>query len=229
MPENNKRIFAVLAIILLILRLFLVGNFMLISFEGIDFCGKSTQIAMLESYFRSSGRCFKTVREPGGNELSEKLRDILLNSKSEIDEVTEIFLFSAARSYLVKQVINKELANGNIIICDRFFDSTLAYQGYGRKGDVEAIKSINALAVGTTIPDITLFIDISLDTMRLRSGGMVHDRIESSGIEFYTRVRDGYRQIASDNPDRIITINGEESPEKVFAQIQKSIEKYEKR
>lgn len=201
---------------------------MFISFEGIDFCGKSTQIALLEKYFLSKGRKFKTVREPGGTDFSEQLREILLFSKHDIDETTEIFLFSASRSYLVNHLINQEITSGNIVICDRFFDSTLAYQGYGRGGNISAIKSINSLAAGNTIPDITFFIDIPPEEMAKRSTGSSRDRIEESGLEFYRRVAAGYKIIAAENPGRIVEIDGIRPVDEVFAKIIEVIEKYDK-
>ncbi|MCJ7554799.1 MAG: dTMP kinase [Ignavibacteriaceae bacterium] len=174
---------------------------MFITFEGIDFCGKSTQIKKLEEYLVSKHKIVKVIREPGGTLISEKIRDILLDKNNDLMVMeTEILLFSASRAQLVREKIKPYLDNGFYVISDRFHDSSTAYQGYGRGLSVDAIKSIHKIAIGETVPDITFLIDIPIEIAHQRksvkSGEL--DRIEMSDINFYNRVRDGYLQIAKE-------------------------------
>ena len=134
---------------------------MFITFEGIDFCGKSTQVELLKNYLIGINKKVHLIREPGGTEISEKIREILLDKKNNAMVMeTEIFLFSASRAQLVKEVIRPYLQKGYYVISDRFHDSSTAYQGYGRGLPVDSILKIHNLAIGDTIPDITFFIDI---------------------------------------------------------------------
>jgi len=134
---------------------------MFITFEGIDFCGKSTQVGLLRDYLLEQKKNVHLIREPGGTEISEKIREILLDKKNNAMVMeTEIFLFSASRAQLVREVIRPYLQKGYYVISDRFHDSSTAYQGFGRGLSVDAILNIHNLAIGKTIPDITFFIDI---------------------------------------------------------------------
>lgn len=191
-----------------------------ISFEGIDFCGKSTQIELLISRLSETRHKLnvKVLREPGGTPISERIRDILLDiSHSEMNRQTEILLYSAARAQLVHQTILDELKNGIYIIADRFFDSTTAYQGYGRKIDVSFVNELNRFATSGLVPFKTFFIDISPEEAerrhRLLSSGVdrrsKRDRIESESVEFYDKIRQGYLKLAENEPERIVSINGE--------------------
>ena len=173
---------------------------MFISFEGIDFCGKSTQVEQLKKYFIKQDKKVEIIREPGGTEISELVRSILLDKKNyQMVMETEIFLFSAARAQLVREKIRPYLNQGIYVISDRFHDSTTAYQGFGRGIDIESVNHINSLAIGTTVPDLTFFIDITVEEAERRKKLMRNfdpDRIEVSDSSFYNRVSAGYLYIA---------------------------------
>lgn len=195
---------------------------MFISFEGIDFCGKTTQIELLKKYLESLSRKVFIVREPGGTPISEQIRDILLNKKHlEMCNETEIFLFSGARAQVVRQIIRPLLAEGCVVIADRFHDSTTAYQGFGRGLNAGAVNKINEIATGGTLPDITFYIKISIDESAKRKSkcNADLDRIERSNDSFYNKVIDGYERLALEFPDRIKTVNGERSPEEIHSEI----------
>ncbi len=195
---------------------------MFISFEGIDFCGKTTQIELLKKYLESLSRKVFIVREPGGTPISEQIRDILLNKKHlEMCDETEIFLFSGARAQVVRQIIRPLLAEGCVVIADRFHDSTTAYQGFGRGLNAGAVNKINEIATGGTLPDITFYIKISVDESAKRKSkcNADLDRIERSNDSFYNKVIDGYEHLALEFPDRIKTVNGERSPEEIHSEI----------
>jgi dTMP kinase len=184
---------------------------MFISFEGIDFCGKSTQVELLQSYLINKGKKVLLIREPGGTEISEKIRDILLDKKNyKMQMEPEILLFSASRAQLVREKIRPFLEEGYYVISDRFHDSTTAYQGYGRGIPIESVIHINRVAIENTIPDITFFIDIPVSVYNIRKN-MKHegelDRIEISHDQFYDRVRKGYLEIAK-MEKRFRVING---------------------
>jgi dTMP kinase len=199
-----------------------------ISFEGIDFCGKSTQIDLLLKRLSFIDLKVKVLREPGGTFISEKIRDILLDtSHSEMSPQTEILLYSAARAQLVHQTILEELKKGVYIIADRYFDSTTAYQGYGRNIDVNFVNELNRFATSGLIPFKTFFIDISPGEAEkrrkllssLRDSRSKKDRIESESTEFYNKIRQGYLKLAENEPDRIVRINGELSQERIAENI----------
>ena len=184
---------------------------MFITFEGIDFCGKSTQVELLKNFLVKKGREVIVIREPGGTEISERIRDILLDRKnSEMKMETEFLLFSSSRSQLVRQVIIPSLQQDIIVISDRFHDSSTAYQGYGRGLDVEKIKQINSFAIADVLPDVTFLIDISVEESLKRKSLKSHselDRIEISSDNFYQKVRQGYLKIAEDE-NRFVVIDG---------------------
>jgi len=173
---------------------------MFITFEGIDFCGKSTQVELLQNYLINKGKKVLLIREPGGTDISEKIRDILLDKKNyKMAVESEILLFSASRAQLVREKIRPFLDEGYYIISDRFHDSTTAYQGYGRGIPIESVIHINKIAIDNTIPDITFFIDIPV-SVSVNRKNLKHqnelDRIEISKDHFYDKVRSGYLQIA---------------------------------
>ena len=205
---------------------------MFISFEGIDFCGKSTQIELLEKYLKRKGKKVKIIREPGGTEISEKIRTILLDKEnSGMYMETEFLLFSASRSQLVREKIKPYLEKGFYVISDRFHDSSTAYQGYGRGIPIEVILNIHKLAIGNTIPDVTFFIDIPVEVAEQRrqeKSLKLLDRIENSDGEFYSKVREGYLELANSS-DRFKVINGMEDIETIHSRIIKEIEKIEQR
>ena len=184
---------------------------MFISFEGIDFCGKSTQVELLKKYLLNQNKRVEVIREPGGTELSELVRNILLDKKHfDMSVETEIFLFSASRAQLVREKIRPYLADGIYVISDRFHDSTCAYQGYGRGIPLQSVEHINRLAIGDTIPDITFLIDIPIDVARQRKAIKEEselDRIETTKGNFFERVRNGYLELAR-NEKRFKVIDG---------------------
>jgi dTMP kinase len=190
---------------------------MLITFEGLDASGKSTQAEEIHRRLKTEGLDVLSVREPGGSGLGEHVRSVLLDVKNHIDPIAEILLFSAARAQLVCEVIRPALERGKIVMCDRYVDSTTAYQGYGRGIPLETVRLINRIAIGKTFPDITFFIDVSVDTLELRQrqAGKIADRMEIAGREFFERVRNGFLEIAKtekrfriidgDRPEAVIT------------------------
>ena len=203
---------------------------MFITFEGIDFCGKSTQVELLKNFLISHNKNVHLIREPGGTEISEKIREILLDKKNnEMVMETEIFLFSASRAQLVKEVIRPYLQKGYYVISDRFHDSSTAYQGYGRGLPVDTIMKINNLAIGDTVPDVTFFIDIPNEVAVERKAKKTHldlDRIEVSDNLFFERVREGYLYLA-EKEKRFRIIDGTQSIKKINEQIINEIKSLE--
>ncbi len=184
---------------------------MFITFEGLDFSGKTTQAKRLIEKLRLRGHTVHFLREPGGTKISERVREILLDKTfGEMTDAAELLLFSASRSQLVTEVILPALRRSEVVVCDRYFDSTTAYQGYGRMLDLEAVQLINRFATGGLDPDLTILIDISVDEIERRKAhaGLTFDRMESSGREFYERVRTGYHKLSTDQPRRFVRING---------------------
>jgi dTMP kinase len=191
---------------------------MFITFEGLDFSGKTTQanllIAQLKGLLRARSdqpQQLNLIRDPGGTRISERIRDVLLDSGNlEVSEMTELFLFSASRSQLVKEVIAPALARGEIVVCDRYYDSTTAYQGYGRGIDLEVVRAVNKAAAQGVDPDVTVLVDITVEEIARRKSkaGVPFDRMESAGREFYERVSAGYRELAEQEPDRVICVDG---------------------
>jgi dTMP kinase len=205
---------------------------MFISFEGIDFCGKSTQIDLLKDYLIEQGKKVEILREPGGTNLSEKIRTILLDNKNEkMLMEAELFLFSASRAQLVREKIRPYLEKGFYVISDRFHDSSTAYQGYGRGIPVDVIAGVHDLAIGDTIPDITYFIDIPVgianERKKKQSKGKL-DRIELADMEFYSRVRNGYLETAK-NESRFKVIDGTQSIQNIHNHIISEFELIDKR
>lgn len=196
---------------------------MLISFEGIDGCGKSTQIDLLKKYFRKEGVQFSVFREPGGTQISEMIRKLLLHETDDMDSVTELLLFSAARSQLISEEILPRLEKGEVVILDRFFDSTTAYQGYGRGAiSLEQIEILNNLATHSTKPDITFYIRIDLDTAAERTSNTQKDRMERSSSEFFQKVIEGYDQLSKQK--RFEVIDGTLPPDEIHLKILKRVQ-----
>lgn len=170
----------------------------LFTFEGIDGCGKSTQLALLSEYLHSHGVPCESFREPGGNTVSESIRDLLLHSDHPITPNAEVFLFSAARAQLIEQDIKPRLEKGMTILLDRFFDSTTAYQGYGHGVmDPDTLQTLHPIATGGVLPHRTYIFDLSVEQARLRTQHQDKDRIEQQSEAYFERVAEGYRQIAS--------------------------------
>ena len=203
---------------------------MFITFEGIDFSGKSTQVELLRDYLLEQKKNVHLIREPGGTEISEKIREILLDKKNNAMVMeTDIFLFSASRAKLVREVIRPYLQKGYYVISDRFHDSSTAYQGFGRGLSVDAILNIHNLAIGKTIPDITFFIDIPNNIALTRKKNIAHsdlDRIEVSDDTFYERVREGYLYLAK-KEKRFRVIDGTQNIKQIHEQIINEIKSIE--
>jgi len=199
---------------------------MFITFEGLDFCGKSTQVEILKNYLESKGKDVKIIREPGGTEISEKIRDILLDKKnSEMTIESELLLFSSSRAQLVRERIIPLLKEGYFVISDRFHDSSVAYQGYGRGISISSVKEIQNFAINGAVPDITFFINVPLEEIskrRIKHGKDNLDRIELSANQFYQRVQRGYLELC-DAESRIKFIDGTKAIEEVHKQIIKEI------
>jgi dTMP kinase len=185
---------------------------MFISFEGIDGSGKSTQLTLLREWFEDRGHRVITVREPGATMLSESIREILLSNKQSITPTAELLLFSAARTQLVETVILPALDRGDIVLCDRYVDSTTAYQGYGRMLDLDEVRLCNRIATRGVMPTMTFFIDVPYDQaqqrMQFHPSTQEPDRMERSGRAFYERVRAGYLAISAAEPERCRVIDG---------------------
>ena len=198
----------------------------LITFEGIDGSGKSTQIKMLEDEFRGLGINYITFREPGGTELSEKIREILLDNENiDLTYNSESLLFAAARAQLTLKKIKPSLNDGVCVICDRFIDSTIAYQGYGRGVSIEHLNTINNIATEGLKPDLTFILDIDSHLAMKRIKYTETDRMESLGNTFFNSIRNGYEQILNDNLERCVKINAAQSVDSIFNDIRKEIEK----
>lgn len=195
---------------------------MFITFEGIDYSGKSTQAQLLVAKLEQHGRKVLFLREPGGTPVSEKVRLLLLDTAHhDLTQLTEVLLFSAARSQLVSRVITPALAKGTIVVCDRYADSTTAYQGYGRGIPLADIGALNRIATSGLVPDLTILVDIPVDEVivRQRKAGASSDRMESSGPEFYERVRNGYHTLASAEPNRWHIVDGKKSVQEIHQQL----------
>tara|TARA_A100001035_G_C27773492_1_gene497668 strand:- start:1628 stop:2266 length:639 start_codon:yes stop_codon:yes gene_type:complete len=183
-----------------------------ISFEGIDGCGKSTQVKLLLDRLKKNSIVFKFVREPGGTRISEEIRKTLLSNKNmNMSSRTEALLMTASRAQLTKEEIIPAMNEGNCIVADRFKDSTLAYQGGGRKLDLKFLKRLNDFATYDIDPDLTFYIDVTAETAYKRSSHNNLDRIESFGLEFQNSVREKYLHLAEKFRNRIITIDGNQS------------------
>jgi dTMP kinase len=204
---------------------------MFITFEGLDFCGKSTQVQLLEKYFIENGKQVVIIREPGGTPISEKIRDILLDKKnSEMSIETELILFSASRSQLVNETILPSLKQKYCVISDRFHDSSIAYQAFGRKIDLKFVEELQQFVIGKAIPALTFFLDIPIDEVIKRKSKvkkMELDRIELSKMDFYERVRDGYLYLEK-KEKRFKKINGQLSIQEIHKIIIEEVKKLEK-
>lgn len=204
---------------------------MFITFEGLDFCGKSTQVQLLEKYFAENGKHVVIIREPGGTSISEKIRDILLDKKNtEMSIETELILFSASRSQLVNETILPSLKQKYCVISDRFHDSSIAYQSFGRKIDLKFVEALQQFVIGKAIPDRTFFLDISIEEVMKRKSKvkkMELDRIELSKMDFYERVRDGYLYLEK-KEKRFMKINGQLSIQEINEIIIDEVKKLEK-
>ncbi len=196
----------------------MTGKF--ITFEGIDGSGKSTQVALLKERLEALDRTVAEVREPGGTVLSEQIRGLLLDHRSQdLSKRAEALLFSTARAQLVHEVIIPALERGEIVLCDRYADSTIAYQGYGRELPLNEIITIQEFATKNIRPDLKILLDLDVDVAATRLLGSYADRMESAGRIFQMRVRQGYLTMARGAPDNWLVINGDQPKEKIAAGI----------
>lgn len=194
-----------------------------ITLEGADGCGKTTQLNLLKEYLTSRGYEIVVTREPGGKGLGEKLREILLNYDGEVSDRCEAFLYLADRAQNIDTIIKPAINSGKIVLCDRHTDSSVAYQGYGREQNIDNINMLNELAVNGVHPDLTIVFDIDTETSMERVGAE-KDRLESAGIEFHKRVRNGYLEIAKKNPQRIKVVDASQTIEDVQRDVIKIVE-----
>jgi len=193
---------------------------MFITFEGIENCGKSTQSKLLYEWLLDNGYTVILTREPGGTPSAEEIREFLLKNREEFfPPFSEVCMYIAARGFHVENLIKPELEKNNIVICDRFSDSTIAYQGYGRQLPINLIKEMDKQARKGITPDLTILIDIPVEESFKRAKDKEKDRIESEKIEFHKRVRKGFLELAKEEPKRIKVINGEKPIEEVFKEV----------
>jgi dTMP kinase len=198
-----------------------------ITFEGTEGCGKSTQVQLLAKQLLTLGHHVRILREPGGTSIGEEIRHTLKHSKSNaaMTSEAELLLMNASRAQLVREIIRPALAAGEIVLCDRFYDSTTAYQGYGRQLDLKMVQHIIDVAVGETKPDLTLLLtvspEVSAQRRATRQSNMpfIRDRIEEANQEFFTRVAKGYEALAAAEPNRIRVVDASGSVENVCLKI----------
>ena len=199
-------------------------NGLFITFEGGEGCGKSTQIAALKARLEAMGKTVVQTREPGGTALGESVRNLLQydDAGQGMSPEAELLLFAASRAQHVRELIAPAIAEGQIVLCDRFLDSTTVYQGVARAIDSKKVDTINQFAIGDTMPDLTILIDlppeIGLARVHARSDGKL-DRMENEAIEFFQAVRQGYLDLAKSEPKRFLVLDGSQSVEELETQI----------
>ena len=196
-----------------------------ITFEGCDGCGKSTQLKLFSAYLAENNIPHIFTREPGGGKISEEIRQILLNGKNmEMTDECEALLYAAARVQHLSDRVEPALAKGELVVCDRYVDSSLAYQAYGRGLGVDFISKINSFALEKYLPDVTVFINLSSEAAFARKKDAdENDRLEQAGRDFHKRVYDGYCTLAKQNPDRYVVIDGAQTPQEIFNDVIKAL------
>lgn len=201
----------------------------LVSFEGGDGCGKSTQIKLFTEFLKRENIDFLCTREPGGTDVGEEIREILLHSKGKMSAETEFLLFSASRSKIVEDVIKPALKEGKVVVLDRYYDSSYTYQGYAGDLKVKDLENITEFAIKGTVPNLTFLLDLSYEDAMKRKNKDEKlkdlDRIESKGKEYHNKVRQGYLLLAKKNKKRIVVIDANQSVEKIEKQIQDVFQK----
>lgn len=192
-----------------------------ITFEGCDGCGKSTQLRLLSEYLTKNGVPHIFTREPGGGKISEAIREILLSGKNmEMTDECEALLYAASRVQHLSDRVEPALSEGKLVICDRYVDSSLAYQAYARGLGLDFVSKINAFALEKYLPDVTVFIDLTPEAAFLRKHGAdENDRLEKAGMAFHKRVYEGYKAVAAAEPNRVVCVDGNQTPDKVFADV----------
>ncbi|HPR63395.1 MAG TPA: dTMP kinase [Thermoanaerobaculia bacterium] len=194
-----------------------------ITFEGVEGSGKSTQIELTSAWLGQKGIRHTATREPGGTKAGESIRQLLLHQTDvQLSPLTEAALFTAARQQLLQEIILPSLNSGSWVLCDRFIDSTIAYQGYGRGVGEEKIRRMHSI-IGNIMPDITFFLDVSVETGLKRLHPGVRDRFESMDFSFHKRVRDAYLVLYKKEPNRIVILDGTRPAEDIQAEIQERL------
>jgi dTMP kinase len=192
-----------------------------ITFEGCEGVGKSTQIRLLSEELSAKGIPFVVTREPGGSRIAESIRKIILDAgNSEMSDLCELFLYLAARAQHLKDIVRPALDQGKLVICDRYIDSTFAYQGFGKGLDADMVEAVNAAAIGGLVPDLTIFLDLPPESAFSRKGGPDRgDRLELLEQSFHERVYEGYQEIARRGPERFVRIDAGGSKQETHAKI----------
>ncbi len=199
-----------------------------ITFEGIDGCGKSTQLRMLASELRLRGREVVSTREPGGTPLGTRVRQLVLDTEEQVDPLAELLLYAADRAQHVRTLVRPALDAGHVVLSDRYADATVAYQGAGRGFPDEIVSEVVALATGGLMPDLTLIFDLPVDESQRRAQlrsrkGHQHDRLDAEDAAFHTRVRDAYQRIANAEPERVRVIDAAGSVQETQAQVMRIV------
>lgn len=199
-----------------------------VTLEGPDGCGKTVQSKRLTEHLRSEGLNVVMTREPGGTEIGDQIRQVIMSLENrQMDPRTEFLLFTASRAQLVKEVIRPHLEAGGVIVSDRFYDSSFAYQGYGHGLPLDELRAITAFATGGLVPDLTLLIDLPAKAglARRKTGGN-WNRMDAYDLAFHQRVRTAYRTMAQAEPERWRTVDGDQSPDNVQAALQAAVEAF---
>jgi dTMP kinase len=197
-----------------------------ISFEGIDGVGKSTQIRLAEDYLRSLGKDVLCTLEPGGTELGQEIRNLLLHRKGDVAPRSEALLYAADRAHHVATKVRPALAEGKVVITDRYLDSSVAYQGAGRKLAADEIRNISLWAVDGLLPDLTVLVDLdpAIAAERRKGTGQEADRLEREKIDFFRAVRDEFLKLAEAEPERFLVVDATQTPEQIFVHIAKKLD-----
>jgi len=198
---------------------------MFITLEGPDGSGKTSHVKPLMDWLEGQQCCVYATREPGGTAISEQIRDVIHDLKNtEMHPRAETLLYQAARAQVVEQIIKPRLARGEIVICDRYADSTIAYQGYGHQQDLEQVRALVRYATGGLVPDLTLLLDVDVETgLKRRSKGGEWNRLDAYTVEFHQRVRAGYLEMARQEPGRWQVIDADQEWDVVQADLQNAI------
>ena len=193
----------------------------LVTFEGCEGCGKSTQVRLFNEYLTKENIPHIFTREPGGEKISEEIRRILLDANNaEMTDECEALLYAASRVQHLNDRVEPALREGKLVVCDRYVDSSLAYQGYARGLGVEFVSSVNAFALKNYLPDVTIFIDLSPEAaFKRKHGADENDRLEQAGMAFHNRVYEGYKSLAAAYPERFVCVDGSKTPEEIFAEV----------
>ena len=195
-----------------------------VTFEGPEGAGKSTQIRLLAERLKCEGMAHLLTREPGGTDIGGKLRELVLDARSRMSAMTEFLIYSASRAQLVGEVVRPALERGEVLVCDRYVDSSYAYQGYGRGLDMAQLRAVSEAATGGLTPDLTVLLDIDPDLGLRRAARVAEpDRIEQAGLEFHARVREGFLILAAAEPQRFLILEGAQAQELLAEAIWKAV------